>query len=317
MVHPMFAYGKSQVDAAQCGALKLHSHVCHLNIFLTPDNIEDVLGRISLLEDDNNVTQKQVGEDILIFGSRPEPIEFTELQEDNRLSNLQLTSKRSGAALEERIDSPAKVCKEVESTQAYSVTAMDWNSGASYLDAWLNQSAIPAAAPAIKEQQEEGKNSLNASNCSTAAQEMEEIEVFRNVHISPATEPVIDVRYLESVDELANSELDTQIYYRNIADRYPELPSYLALRLARANRGRAERLRQSKADRDILHRSHPDQQKLSGVPMLLSQQSMTPAFGKTDNSAQKKHKCKICDKRFSRPSSLQTHMYSHTGERRK
>jgi hypothetical protein len=30
-----------------------------------------------------------------------------------------------------------------------------------------------------------------------------------------------------------------------------------------------------------------------------------------------KHKCKLCDKRFTRPSSLQTHMYSHTGAKRK
>ncbi|KAF2863360.1 hypothetical protein K470DRAFT_207468, partial [Piedraia hortae CBS 480.64] len=29
----------------------------------------------------------------------------------------------------------------------------------------------------------------------------------------------------------------------------------------------------------------------------------------------KKHKCKVCEKRFTRPSSLQTHMYSHTGEK--
>ncbi|KAI9669394.1 MAG: hypothetical protein M1831_000430 [Alyxoria varia] len=36
---------------------------------------------------------------------------------------------------------------------------------------------------------------------------------------------------------------------------------------------------------------------------------------KLSPSAQKKHKCKICDKRFTRPSSLQTHMYSHTGEK--
>jgi len=34
------------------------------------------------------------------------------------------------------------------------------------------------------------------------------------------------------------------------------------------------------------------------------------------SSTQKKHKCKVCDKRFTRPSSLQTHMYSHTGEKR-
>lgn len=38
---------------------------------------------------------------------------------------------------------------------------------------------------------------------------------------------------------------------------------------------------------------------------------------KVNSSSQKKHKCKICDKRFTRPSSLQTHMYSHTGEKRK
>ena len=44
---------------------------------------------------------------------------------------------------------------------------------------------------------------------------------------------------------------------------------------------------------------------------------MTQFNAKMSPSAQKKHKCKICDKRFTRPSSLQTHMYSHTGEKRK
>jgi uncharacterized Zn-finger protein len=36
---------------------------------------------------------------------------------------------------------------------------------------------------------------------------------------------------------------------------------------------------------------------------------------KQQSTAQKKHKCRVCDKRFTRPSSLQTHMYSHTGEK--
>ncbi|KYK56852.1 C2H2 finger domain protein FlbC [Drechmeria coniospora] len=46
-------------------------------------------------------------------------------------------------------------------------------------------------------------------------------------------------------------------------------------------------------------------------------QSMMGQFSaKMLSSAQKKHKCKVCDKRFTRPSSLQTHMYSHTGEKR-
>lgn len=47
-------------------------------------------------------------------------------------------------------------------------------------------------------------------------------------------------------------------------------------------------------------------------------QSMMGQFSsKVPANTQKKHKCKICDKRFTRPSSLQTHMYSHTGEKRK
>lgn len=45
-------------------------------------------------------------------------------------------------------------------------------------------------------------------------------------------------------------------------------------------------------------------------------QSMMSQFSsKISSSTQKKHKCKVCDKRFTRPSSLQTHMYSHTGEK--
>ncbi|KAK3393180.1 hypothetical protein B0H63DRAFT_12547 [Podospora didyma] len=45
-------------------------------------------------------------------------------------------------------------------------------------------------------------------------------------------------------------------------------------------------------------------------------QSMMGSFSsKVSTSTQKKHKCKVCDKRFTRPSSLQTHIYSHTGEK--
>ena len=51
----------------------------------------------------------------------------------------------------------------------------------------------------------------------------------------------------------------------------------------------------------------------AGLP---APQSMMGQFNsKISSSTQKKHKCKVCDKRFTRPSSLQTHMYSHTGEK--
>lgn len=54
-----------------------------------------------------------------------------------------------------------------------------------------------------------------------------------------------------------------------------------------------------------------------GASMPPAPQSMMGQFSsRVSSSSQKKHKCKICDKRFTRPSSLQTHMYSHTGEKR-
>ena len=59
----------------------------------------------------------------------------------------------------------------------------------------------------------------------------------------------------------------------------------------------------------------PPNQLINGFPP--EPQAMMNQFNaKMSPSAQKKHKCKICDKRFTRPSSLQTHMYSHTGEKR-
>jgi hypothetical protein len=65
-------------------------------------------------------------------------------------------------------------------------------------------------------------------------------------------------------------------------------------------------------------RTLPRPNGLLGANMPPAPQSMMSQFSsKVSSSSQKKHKCKICDKRFTRPSSLQTHMYSHTGEKRK
>ena len=64
-------------------------------------------------------------------------------------------------------------------------------------------------------------------------------------------------------------------------------------------------------------RTLPRPSALMGTSIPPAPQSMMGQFNsKVSSSSQKKHKCKICDKRFTRPSSLQTHMYSHTGEKR-
>lgn len=65
-------------------------------------------------------------------------------------------------------------------------------------------------------------------------------------------------------------------------------------------------------------RTLPRPSGLMGSSMPPAPQSMMGQFSsKVSSSTQKKHKCRVCDKRFTRPSSLQTHMYSHTGEKRK
>jgi uncharacterized Zn-finger protein len=67
---------------------------------------------------------------------------------------------------------------------------------------------------------------------------------------------------------------------------------------------------------DNNHRTLPRPQVNNSMPP--APQSMMGQFSsKVSSSSQKKHKCKVCDKRFTRPSSLQTHIYSHTGEKRK
>ncbi|KAH7123856.1 hypothetical protein B0J11DRAFT_580617 [Dendryphion nanum] len=68
---------------------------------------------------------------------------------------------------------------------------------------------------------------------------------------------------------------------------------------------------------DLTHsRTLPRPSALMGGSSIPAPQSMMGSFSsKVSTSSQKKHKCKICDKRFTRPSSLQTHMYSHTGEK--
>lgn len=68
---------------------------------------------------------------------------------------------------------------------------------------------------------------------------------------------------------------------------------------------------------DLDSRTLPRPPPLIGTNLPPAPQSMMSQFSsKVASSSQKKHKCKICDKRFTRPSSLQTHMYSHTGEKR-
>lgn len=280
------------------------------------DELEGSFGHISVLEDDEEIARKQAMEDLQLYGSRPEPLDVVDVDEQSRLADTSLPPSQSSTEFEVAVDRPATVRKKSD-TKTYNyqaVTAFDWNSGSTPLESWLNQSAIPSTSPTF-ENPWSGRKEDVVMTKDSVAQEIEEIKVFRNVHMSVAPEPSTDTINIAAIDKVAELELDAQIYYRNIVDRYPELPLYLALRLARANRDRADWLRRNKAVKSTSQNSLP--LNVIDSPRLQSIDSLMEEFRDPFDTSREEHKCKCCGKLFPLPSSLQTHMYSHTGEKRK
>ena len=211
------------------------------------------MSRVTVSEDD--VVRVQAEEDLRLYGSRNEPLDVVEVDEDAKLTGL--PPKRSVTDFEAAVKRPAKVRKKGESRDFnyHAITALDWNNGASPLDAWLNQSALPSTD--LSNQQPTKKFAKG----DPAALEEEEIKVFRNVHIGISQE-FSAPEAMPTRDLLSSMELDTQIFFRNITDRYPVLPSYLAHRLARANHDRAERLRLRRHRTEPFKRDDRDETRL-------------------------------------------------------
>ena len=216
-------------------SLTRHSASCQLSLFSSPNDLDDAFRRVIVSEDD--VGRQQVEEDQRLYGIRSEPTDTVEVDESTQLANL--PPKRSASEFEAAVDRPAKMRKKGKTKEFnyQALTIMDWNNGASPLDAWLNQSAVPSTT-AASDHQESMKLESNL-----LAQEIEEMKVFRNVHMAIAPSPKSHDPPLERIEGL---DFGAQIYYRNIMDRYPVIPTYLARRLAQANHDRAERLRNEK-----------------------------------------------------------------------
>ena len=206
------------------------------------NNLESPSRRKAILTEDEEIAKKQLNEDMLLYGSRPDPGDAVEVDEQTQLANL--PPKRSPTEFDAAISRPAKVLRKRESREIdfRKVTAMDWNSGATPIEAWLNQSAVPSAI--ILPQTQDNQHESQSGNL---AKELEEMQVFRTVHIDGTEELESNEIAREPPIDLTALEPRTQVYLRNILDRYPLLPSYLALRLAKANCTRAERLERYKS----------------------------------------------------------------------
>ena len=193
---------------------------------------------------EDDVARRQIEEDLRLYGSRPEPPDTVEIDESTQLANL--APKRNASEFKSVVDRLATASEKDQSKEFNyeTLTVMDWNSGASPLDAWLNQSAVPSTNPALDHQKS------GESRSDPLALETEELKVFRNVHMGIAPSPEHNDPPLEPVEGL---EFGAQIYYRNIMDRFPVLPKYLARHLAQANCDRAKRLR---CEKERLQKEH-------------------------------------------------------------
>ena len=250
------------------GSLTRHSTTCHLNFYSNPNDLDDASRRLKISEDD--IGRQQIDEDLRLYGIRPEPPDAVEVDESIQLASL--PPKRNASEFAATVDRLAKAGEKgkIKEFNNESLSVMDWNSGASPLDVWLNQSAVPSTTAALKQQE-----SVKPEG-DILVQEIEEIKFFRNVHMTTAPSPERNDPPLDRVEAL---DFGAQIYCRNILDRYPAIPIHLARRLAQANHDRAERLRNKKRESSINNdpnRPHTNGTSANNVPDRAAHQLMTP-----------------------------------------
>jgi hypothetical protein len=231
--------------------------------------MEDIFGRAV----DDEVGQRQAEEDLQIFGSRPIPGDADELEEmssrDTPKTDFKCGDLDSGAVKDLL---PGKLRHE-ETVYAAShgtpdVTAMDWNSGATPIESWLNQSAVPCAGMSTSLEEEQAPQHQE-----TAKREKEELPFFRRIHIANPFAPRIARPELMNLDWQDKLEFGAHIYYRNIIDKFPVIPQYLACRLAKANMNRAQRLQYLKILAELLAVVKAGRAPMAARPVLTNDDS--------------------------------------------
>jgi hypothetical protein len=226
-------------------------------------------------EEDERIARQQFDEDLKVYGQRQVPFDIEEIIQEKGASaaailELSLTPERDlgekqmgagrqlpymGSGDHLGILASYPQADPVPQAAPCSPNAViHKNRGQSRLDSWLDQSAVPnekAAALFFKQHKKDIDEQRNKDR------EAEEIEIFRKIHILPITndkervfrpgfgsDPEIDGEIVEA---------GAAIYYRNILDRYPTAPLYLARRLAIGNMRRAKRLHELKVNVEKTH----------------------------------------------------------------
>jgi hypothetical protein len=279
----------------------------------------------------DRIAQIQVEEDVELFGHRDMPpdvqLDNTEMGTDLYQDASEMKPPNINLDIDEHTND-IKMDYELDnspSDQDIGIAAPangEEQKFPSPLLSWLEQTLSPENPSMIQSQLREKQVRQEQAR----VQEMKDIELFRNVHVVPSQhlseEPAPSKPTISVEDDL---ELAARIYYRNIVDRYPAIPNYLARRLAEANLARAQRLSLTKSV--ITPDKVPDTLKThAGSPMDIvynvreevgQSQFKEHTRGRKrrwDEDPSKMFVCDICNRRFRRQEDLKRHhlsLHSH------
>jgi hypothetical protein len=344
--------------------------------------------------DENRVAEEQIEEDIELFGRRPAPLDpdeglphllrvqqnqFYELVDESRMEiDPPITSAAYGHLMaslrasdvinteQARHSVPPKTPTNA-STFALQTRAVpshdviptrdqlerkfsDTEQARSPLLNWLDQTAPPQYPTKVHNRRQEQMNIRTEAK----THELEEIEILRNVLVTPALQTDRDtLRHETETNGESELPLGARIYYRNIVDRFPQAPKYLATRLSEANWVRANRLGFAKFpvfnDNDLdlsdfqeeLESDMSEESSSSDItksnwehkPSFDTKRSRVFTFEDSENSMKdksppqspshvkkttgSKRTCSVCNKSFRRLKQLRRHqkkLHSLTGQ---
>ena len=137
------------------------------------------------------------------------------------------------------------------------------------LERWLEQSALVAQGePPIDRERREKDESLEKGR----QEEINEIKFFKSVQVPLTTEQETQTLALNHIVD------NSRIYYRNILDKYPKIPPFLAERLAEASSRNTQRL-SSKVGGEAKDTRATESKEEFCIPKLILQQGFTqPGF---------------------------------------
>ena len=230
----VFYRGKLALKNGRALSANESSKKCHLKFYIEADNVEDSTSR---LDEEEDVARRQHEEDVRLYGSRSEPMDALEVDSDTESADS--PTKNIITSYQTAFNEAKKPHKNESNSDNHEASIhIDGNAGVNPLSAWLTQSALPSVVPMCSHPLDQSTSpEVDLTN-----EETREIEKFRYVHL--VSDSAIDGHASDTtkVKDPMDLQLPSQIYYRNIVDRYPLLPTYLARRLAEANSSRAERL---------------------------------------------------------------------------